>query len=148
MNSKIICSSRLEGIHRKVFNKILAPNIYCKDGEKVIAAWNYSGKFPQVGQVMGEKFLPNGNKQIRFTTVYADTARTVATDTRVYSPDGVLLNCYHGVRSANANIYDAMGNLQRIVPATSSYANTKNSVAELIKAESAWNDNIKFLPYC
>jgi hypothetical protein len=79
----------IDEISKKIMNKI-KNNSKLKPDETITKVWRFDGRPVHAGQIQGVKILPNGNKQIRVTTVYAGTTPSIATDTRVFSPSGEL----------------------------------------------------------
>lgn len=131
---KIERHQNVERIADRIMNKIKGLS-KLETNETITKVWRFDGRPVHAGQIQGIKILPNGNKQIRVTTVYAGTTPSIATDTRVFSPSGELLNAYHGIRGA-----------EKTISPTRNYGNTPSEVSEIIKLERSINPEVRYLP--
>jgi hypothetical protein len=113
--------------------------------EAVITAWRFGNKPAHAGQIRGKKVLPNGNTQIRITTAYAGDAKTIATDTKVYSPSGELLKAYHGIRGGRVTCENADGVVTDVINETRAYSSDPSEISQIVQNERKMNPEIKVL---
>jgi len=146
MVKQILSNKFISNIHSQIMRKVQNPKL-CKEGEQVITQWKFPGNdIAHAGQIQSTKILPNGNKQVRITTAYGGDASLISMDTRVFSPQGKLINAYHGIRGTEMKYLSPEGELVKHLTPTRAYANESKDIAKIIYQEQQFNPAIKYIP--